>query len=291
VRTFATAWERARAAEGRVYLRMDDLDPERSRSEYAEAARQDLLWLGLGWDSLPAASPVSNGVWFQGRRTAAYRAAWQQLVAAGYAYPCYCSRRDLRAAASAPHERAQETTQPLPADEEPLYPGTCRPAWLQDPTETSAIGEAERQRWLSAGPDGANWRFHVPDAEEMAWSDTGFGPQHFVAGRDFGDFSLWRRDGVAAYQLATVVDDAAMGVTEVVRGADLLLSTARQLLLYRALGLAVPAFHHCPLVVDAQGDRLAKRSDALAVRALREQGCTQEEVLALAHTLNTADAR
>jgi glutamyl-tRNA synthetase len=270
---------------------MDDLDPQRSRGQFAEAAKEDLIWLGLDWDRVPAADPVIDGVWFQRRRTAAYRAAWQQLVAAGYAYPCYCSRRDLRAAAAAPHEQGPESTQPLQADEEPLYPGTCRPAWLDHPTKGLAAGEADRQRWLSAWPDGANWRFRVPDAEEIGWDDSGFGPQRFVAGRDFGDFSLWRRDGVAAYQLATVVDDAAMGVTEVVRGADLLLSTARQLLLYRALGLAVPAFHHCPLVLDAKGERLAKRSDALSVRALRERGWTHEEVLALAHTLNTADAR
>jgi glutamyl/glutaminyl-tRNA synthetase len=291
VRTFATAWTRARAAQGRVYLRIDDLDPQRSSGPFAETAKEDLVWLGLDWDRLPAAAAAANGVWFQSRRTPAYRDAWEQLVAQGHAYPCSCSRRDLRAAAAAPHEQGPESAQPVQVDEEPLYPGTCRPAWLDPPTKALGAAEEDRQRWLAAGPDGANWRFRVPDGIEIGWNDSGFGPQGFVAGRDFGDFSLWRRDGIAAYQLATVVDDAAMGITEVVRGADLLLSTARQLLLYRALGLAVPAFHHCPLIVDAQGDRLAKRSDALSVRALRERGCTPEEVLTLAHTLNTADAR
>jgi glutamyl-tRNA synthetase len=128
-----------------------------------------------------------------------------------------------------------------------------------------------------------NWRFIVRDMEAVAFEDSGMGAQRYTAGRDFGDFVVWRRDDVPAYQLACVVDDAAMQITEVVRGADLLKSTARQLLLYRALGIMPPSWHHCPLVRDARGQRLAKRSDALSLRALRERGMRPEDVRALWH--------
>ena len=121
-----------------------------------------------------------------------------------------------------------------------------------------------------------NWRFRVPDGEVIAFEDGGFGPQRFVAGRDFGDFVVWRSIGMPSYQLAVVVDDAAMQITEVVRGADLLLSTARQILLYRALGLTSPAYYHCPLVTDDQGQRLAKRHDALSLQKLRLDGTSPE---------------
>jgi glutamyl-tRNA synthetase len=126
-----------------------------------------------------------------------------------------------------------------------------------------------------------NWRFRVSDGEEIRFKDSGAGAQSYVAGRDFGDFVVWRRDDVPAYQLACVVDDAAMRITEVVRGADLLKSTARQILLYQALGLMPPAWHHCPLLRDASGQRLAKRTDALSLRALRERGLTPPEVRAM----------
>jgi glutamyl/glutaminyl-tRNA synthetase len=261
VRTFAVAHRRAREAGGALCLRMDDLDPQRSRPEFALAAEEDLGWLRLSWDGEP---------WLQSRRGGAYRAAWERLVLGGWVYPCGCSRRDLRTAVGAPHEGSDH------AQDEVVYPGICRPLWL--PGEAGKADE--RARWLAAGPDGSNWRFRVPDGVELTWEDGGFGSQSFTAGADFGDFSIWRRDGVPAYQLATVVDDADLGVTEVVRGADLLLSTARQLLLFRALGLREPKFYHCPLVLDAQGHRLAKRSDALSVRALRERGMTPYEVLA-----------
>ena len=125
-----------------------------------------------------------------------------------------------------------------------------------------------------------NWRFRVPDGESIAFADSGAGPQSFVAGRDFGDFVLWRHDDVPSYQIAVTVDDALMGITEVVRGADLLVSTARQILLYRALGWSVPQFHHCPLLTDERGVRLAKRHDAMSLRALRGQGQTPEMLCA-----------
>jgi glutamyl-tRNA synthetase len=128
-------------------------------------------------------------------------------------------------------------------------------------------------------PDGFNWRFRVPDGEAIEFDDRNLGPQRFVAGVDFGDFVVWRRDGVPSYQLACVADDAAMGITEVVRGADLLKSSARQILLNRALGYANPAWFHCRLVVDHNGRRLAKRHDSLSLRALRQRGLTPMNIL------------
>ncbi len=129
---------------------------------------------------------------------------------------------------------------------------------------------------------GMNWRFRVPDGEAIEFDDGHFGPQRFVAGEDFGDFLVWRKDGVPAYQLAVAVDDAAMAITEVVRGADLLKSTARQILVCRALGLPEPAWYHCPLITDERGQRLAKRHDALSLRALRALGVKPEDVLRMA---------
>jgi glutamyl-tRNA synthetase len=148
-----------------------------------------------------------------------------------------------------------------------VYPGTCRP-------KAGVVAEAD-------SPAGVNWRFRIPDGETIGFADSGMGAQSYVAGRDFGDFVVWRRDDVPAYQLACVVDDAAMRITEVVRGADLLKSTARQILLYRALGLTPPLWHHCPLLRDTQGQRLAKRTDALSLRAMRERGLTPEAVRAM----------
>ena len=267
VRTFAKASERARSVGGRLRLRIDDLDPERCRPRFVQTAEDDLCWLGLQWDGEP---------WFQSRRGTAYLAGWRALVAGGWVYPCRCSRRELRAMAGAPHEGGMAPL--ITSEDEPLYPGRCRPAWL--PGEQAGCGE--RDGWLHEGPDGRNWRFRVLDGESIAFHDESLGSQRFVAGRDFGDFAIWRRDGAPAYQLATVVDDAAMGVTEGVRGADLLLSTARQLLLFRVLGLPGPSWFHCPLVVDEAGERLAKRSDSFSIRALRERGLSPSEVLAMA---------
>lgn len=156
----------------------------------------------------------------------------------------------------APHEPgAQEP------DEEPVYPGTCRPASF------TRVFEA-----------GVNYRFCVPEGAAIAFEDGNLGAQSFTAGRDFGDFLVWRKDGVPSYQLACVVDDAAMGITEVVRGRDLLQSTARQMLLQTALGLATPEYFHTKLLVDANGVRLAKRHGALALRTLRERGHPPVEV-------------
>jgi glutamyl-tRNA synthetase len=270
-RTFHAAWRRARETGGALVMRMEDLDPERSRAAYAEAALADLRWLGLDWDEGPdVGGPFAP--YAQSERGDVYGAAMERLVAGGFVYLCRCSRRDLAAALSAPHESgvAQGAIDPL--DDEPVYPGTCRRPLALHAADFWTSDEAGREA-------AANWRFRVPDGEAVEFVDGNLGPQRFVAGVDFGDFVVWRRDGIPSYQLACVADDAAMGITEVVRGADLLKSTARQMLLNRALGFADPGWFHCGLVVDGSGQRLAKRHDALSIRALRERGMTAEEVL------------
>jgi glutamyl/glutaminyl-tRNA synthetase len=264
-RTFFAAFERARKAGGILVLRMEDLDPDRSRAVYAEAAIEDLYWLGLSWHEGPEMDgPFAPYV--QSQRHSIYRASLQKLHQGGFIYPCRCSRKDLAAALCAPHENAEQN----PLDDEPLYPGTCRPLLRADSWSRASEG---------GEPTGMNWRFRVPDGEAIEFEDQNLGPQRFIAGKDFGDFIVWRRDGVPSYQLACVADDAAMQITEVVRGADLLKSTGRQVLLNRALGFTNPAWFHCRLIADASGRRLAKRHDSLSIRALRERGLTPSDVL------------
>lgn len=259
-RTFHTAFRRARAAGGVLVMRIDDLDRERSRAGYVAAALEDLRWLGIDWDEGPdVGGPCAP--YEQSRRGEGYRELWRRLLEGGWIYPCRCSRRDLSRALSAPHEDGPQ------ADEEPVYPGTCRPP-----------GAAARTCSLE-DPLGTNWRLRLPDGEPIAFTDLHLGPRRLVAGVDFGDFLVWRRDRSPSYQLACVADDAAMGITEVVRGADLVTSTARQILLYRALGLPIPSWFHTTLLTDASGRRLAKRHDALSVRALRARGLSPAEVL------------
>ena len=252
--TFWIAYQRARAANGTLVFRNEDLDPHRSRPEFARAMIEDLRWLGVRWQEGPDVGG-QYAPYQQSLRRKLYLNTWRKLRDGGHIYPCTCSRKDLAMAAAAPNE----------GDDEPLYSGRCR----------DKISEARAHD----APAGVNWRFLVPDDEPIAFFDLGQGPQSFLAGRDFGDFVVWRRDDVPAYHLAVVADDAAMQITEVVRGADLLKSTARQLLLIRAVELPVPAYYHCNLIRDKQGQRLAKRHDALSLRALREQGRAPEEVL------------
>ena len=254
-RTFWFAAARARGAGGRLLLRNDDLDRDRCRQDYVAAFLEDLAWLGLTWDG-----PMIS----QSDRLPRYRAAAARLRAGGLIYPCWCSRREVLASAGAPHE-ADEA-------EEPLYPGTCRPERLagRPPGPPPSLDSAA----------GVSWRFRVPDGAEVGFADGAAGPQRAVAGKDFGDFVVWRRDGTPSYQLACTVDDAELGVTEVVRGADLIASTFRQILLYRALGRRPPEFYHCPLVRDAAGRRLAKRDQAASLRALRAAGRSAAEVVA-----------
>jgi glutamyl-tRNA synthetase len=248
--TFWTAYQRAQQHQGTLLLRNEDLDPQRSKQEYADAMIEDLAWLGIKWTP-----PVLT----QSKRISLYREAFERLLATGHAYACTCSRKDLAHMIAAPHEDT---------DDEPVYSGRCRP----DEEAAPQISQ----------PD-TNYRFRVPDGEVITFTDLNLGPQSFTAGRspenDFGDFLIWRKDDLPSYQLACVVDDADSHITEVVRGADLLKSTARQILLQRALSLTTPAYFHTQLMRDEQGARLAKRHDALAIRTLRRQGLTPADVI------------
>jgi glutamyl-tRNA synthetase len=265
-RTFWVAQERARAKAGTLVLRNEDLDSTRYRMEFVEAMMEDLKWFGFEWQEGPdCGGPF--GPYAQSERRKFYVAALERLRAAGLVYPCTCSRKDILTAARAPHAEDES---------EPIYPGTCRAKSASG--ELSAVKPpAERGRSDPSHPaPGAriNWRFRVPAGETISFVDGNYGAQQFVAGKDFGDFVVWRQVDAPSYQLACAVDDAAMQITEVVRGADLLPSTARQLLLYRALGWTPPRFYHCALMTDDAGVRLAKRHDALSLRRLREAGKT-----------------
>ncbi len=270
-RTFWSAQERARAEGGVLVLRNEDLDRSRCKPEFLAAMFEDLRWFGFQWQEGPdCGGPFAP--YNQSERMMLYRAAFEQLKSARAIYPCSCSRQDVLRALAAPHA----------GEDEPLYPGTCRPrdgAGLASPPRGEGRVEGHRDaRNSDASSRPINWRFRVRDGETIAFVDGCCGPQQFVAARDFGDFVVWRHDDVPAYQLAVVVDDAAMQISEVVRGEDLLISTARQLLLYRALGLSAPKFYHCPLVTDDSGVRLAKRHDALSLRTLRARGMKPEEL-------------
>ena len=255
-RTFWMAQQRAQASDGVLVLRNEDLDATRFKLEFVGAMLEDLKWFGFEWQEGPdCGGPF--GPYNQSERREFYLAAMRKLLAGGFVYPCTCSRSDVRRALSAPHQ----------GEEEPVYPGTCRERFPPDSEE----GEFD-PNVASCSPLKRNWRFRVPDGEVIAFTDGLCGAQQFFAGKDFGDFVVWRHDGVPAYQLSVVVDDAAMRITEVVRGADLLQSTARQLLLYRALGVPAPQFYHCPLMTDEEGVRLAKRHDVLSLRRLRAEG-------------------
>jgi len=254
--TFWTAYQRALARNGTLVFRTEDLDPQRSKAEFAQAMIEDLRWLGIVWQEGPDIGGPFAPYEQSGRRDL-YLEAWRRLRDGGFIYPCICSRKDLVTSVAAPND----------VDDEPIYPGHCR----------NRIGEARNHD----APSGVNWRFLAPEGQEIVFDDLRQGQQRYVAGKDFGDFLIWRRDDVPAYQLAVVADDATMRITEVVRGADLLKSTARQLLLIRALGFPVPAYYHCDLVRDNAGVRLAKRHDALSLRVLREGGARPQDVLAM----------
>ena len=263
-RTFWIAQQRARAGGGVLVLRNEDLDAARFKLEFVGAMLEDLKWFGFEWQEGPdCGGPF--GPYNQSERREFYLAAMRKLLAGGFIYPCACSRSDVRRALSAPHQ----------GEDEPVYPGTCRGKF-----ELNGAECAFDPNTTSGSPLKRNWRFRVPDGQTIAFADGCCGPQQFIAGKDFGDFVVWRHDGVPAYQLSVVVDDAAMRITEVVRGADLLKSTARQLLLYRALGAPPPRFYHCPLMTDEKGVRLAKRHDALSLRRLRAQGLSPAQLRA-----------
>jgi len=249
-RTFAVA--AARASGAGLVLRIEDLDGPRCREEFTAAAVADLRWLGLAWTEGPDVGGP-HPPYRQGERGAWYLEIWRRLEAVGVIYPSPHSRRDVEAAALAPHD----------SDEEPVFPSGLRPA----------------RRERATAPGGVPWRFRVPDGRVVEFLDAAAGVVRRTAGVDFGDFVVWRRDDLAAYELAVVADDRAMEIAEVVRGADLLTSTARQILVAEALGWRSPAFCHVPLVCDAAGRRLAKRSGGLAIADLRARGFTPQDVL------------
>ena len=246
-RTALLAWLWARASGGRVLLRVEDLDRPRTRPGAERRQRDELARLGLDWD---------GEVVHQSERGALYDEAIARLVAAGLAYPCFCSRADVRAAASAPH-----------GPEGPRYPGTCSDL---DPGEAAARIERGEQ---------ASLRFRVP-AAAIEWRDAVHGPRREALPASAGDVVIRRADGVIAYQLAVVVDDAAQGVTHVLRGDDLLASTARQVAVREALGLGPPPVHaHVPLLLGADGERLAKRHGAIGVGELLDAGVRPERLV------------
>ncbi len=254
--TFSIAAERARAANGVLVFRDEDIDPLRSKNAYATAAIEDLRWLGLSWQEGPdIGGPF--GPYKQSDRMHLYRHVWEHLKNHGYIYPCKVSRKDWLSAASAPNEGQSEE----------IFPVALRPKEHAGKTMTD--------------PGNLNWRFHVPDETTVSFLDQRCGEQRFVTGKDFGDFLVWRKDGVPSYELAVVADDHAMNISEVVRGEDLLLSTARQLLIYAAMGWESPLFFHAPLMRNESGIRLAKRHDSLSIRNLRENGKSPETIFSM----------
>ncbi|MDX1951212.1 MAG: tRNA glutamyl-Q(34) synthetase GluQRS [Verrucomicrobiota bacterium] len=252
-RTFWIAQQRCRSQNGTLVFRNEDIDTARARPEYVTAMLEDLRWFGLEWQEGPDCGGPHQP-YSQSQRLPLYKQALDQLIISGALFPCICTRQDVLRSTNAPHA----------GEDEPLYPGTCHNLKLAE---------------IPSGKH-FNWRFKVPNAQTITFNDGNFGEQHYLANRDFGDFIIWRHDGLPSYQLAVTVDDAAMQITEVVRGADLLKSTARQLLLYQALNLSPPRFYHCELLRDEQGRRLAKRHDSLSLRQLRQNGKTPEELRA-----------
>lgn len=261
---FLMAWLSIRSRRGTLILRMEDIDPDRSRPEYAAAIMEDLAWLGLSWDEGPDAGGPC-GPYIQSERLDLYAALIDQLTARGLIYPCYCTRKELRLLASAPHV----------GDEGAPYPGTCRSL---DASTQEALEQAGRRASLRLNTDAAanllaSLRLATEGASfRLAFTDAVLGPRRFSLDDCGGDFAVRRSDGVVAYQLAVAADDAAMGITEVVRGDDLLLSTPRQLLLFELMDRKPPSYAHVPLVHDDAGERLAKRHRSLELAALRGEG-------------------
>ena len=251
-RTFLLNWLIARQNGWKVVLRIEDIDGPRIKKGAAQGLIDDLRWLGIDWDE----GPIT-----QSERRPFYDAALQNLFARGHAYPCVCSRKEVEAAASAPHAE----------DGSAVYPGTCRGRFQSIEAARASSGRAPAIR------------FAVPGGRTVEFEDAFSGPQSFDVARALGDFVIAKADGTPAYQLAVVVDDADMGVTNVVRGNDLLDSTPRQILLYEALGLAdrIPNYCHFPLVVGTDARRLAKRHGDTRLAFYRDLGVSAARVLAL----------
>ena len=257
------AWLSAKSQGGSIVLRIEDLDAARCPRIYADQLEEDLRWLGLVWDE-GGSDGGPHGPYYQSECAGIYTESYRKLEGMGLVYPCFCSRAQLHAA-SAPHT----------SDGNVVYPGTCRnltPAQIAEKSRTKAPA----------------WRIKVPD-EEITFTDLCMGEHRENLLTGCGDFYLRRADGVFAYQLAVVVDDARMGVTQVVRGSDLLSSTARQIYLYRLLGLTPPSFAHCPLLLDAQGRRLSKRDGDQSLEHLRGRYTAPEIIGKLAYLYGLQD--
>lgn len=247
------SWLSARSRGGKWLLRIEDLDPQRSRREHALQIEDDLRWLGLDWDEGGTEERGDNGPYCQSLRGEIYEDILRRLRATGMTYPCFCTRADLKAT-QAPHQ----------SDGRVIYPGTCRPARFPAP-------------WKEPGRSFSE-RIAVADSR-IDFTDGVFGPQSVWLADHCGDFVLRRADGAWAYQLAVVADDALMGVTEVVRGSDLLLSAAQQIYLFRMLGYEPPRYLHVPLLCNSQGVRLSKRDKSLSLGELRQRYGSPEPVI------------
>ena len=256
--TAVISWLSAKRKDGKWILRIEDLDPQRSKPEFAKFIEDDLLWLGLKWDEGGINNRGPNGPYVQSQRSDLYAAALQRLKLAGHTYRCICRRADIMAS-QAPHE----------SDGRVIYKGTCRPPQLG--------GTANIASDIPAAT-----RLYVPD-ETIEFSDRISGPQRINLATQCGDFVLQRADGSWAYQLAVVVDDALMGITEVVRGNDLLLSAAQQIYLYRLLGYKPPEFAHLPLICNDEGIRLSKRDASLSMETLRKTHTPEQLLGRIAH--------
>ena len=253
--TALLAWLDIRSLGGMMVLRIEDLDPDRCRPQFAEGLIEDLQWLGLDWDEGPDRPGVAAS-YKQSERSDLYQAAFESLAQRGLVYPCFCSRAELRSAASAPHA----------GEAEPVYSGRC-----------AGLSTTEQAEKLSLRRQAA-YRLHVGEAE-ISFTDQLFGPQRQKLNQSCGDFVIRRADGIYAYQLAVVVDDAAMKIDRVLRGADLLTSTPRQIYLWQLLGYPPPTFLHVPLLMAADGSRLSKRQGSLTIEALRWSGVRPQQII------------
>ncbi|GAC1406021.1 MAG: tRNA glutamyl-Q(34) synthetase GluQRS [Ktedonobacteraceae bacterium] len=257
LRTALLAWLYARTQHGQFVLRVEDLDQPRVRPGATQQMLDDLHWLGLDWDEGPdCGGPYAP--YMQSERLDIYQHYLRQLQAAGLVYPCYCSRAEVAHAASAPQQGAEDG---------PRYPGTCRD-----------LTEVQRRQYEARGRR-PSLRFRVDEQRIVTFTDSVMGSITQHVQQAVGDFIICRSDGVFAYQFAVVIDDALMHINQVVRGSDLLTSTARQILLYEAQGFPVPTFAHVPLLVDGQGKRLSKRTHSMGLDPLRARGMTPEQVV------------
>lgn len=294
-RTFLITWWLARGAGAEIILRMEDLDANRAKAESVQQTYDDLRWLGMDWDAGPPeagklleSATRSRDEYVQSRRRDLYEQTLDTLWDRRAIYPCTCSRAEIAASVS------QSVGAPQEGDVHVRYPGTCRPR-AERLAKLAMVEPADRVLNDSASQNHCTrktvaervnhetgkpvcWRFHVPE-EAVTFQDAVFGHQCWQVHADSGDFPVTRFDGTPAYQLAVVADDAAMGVDCVIRGDDLLSSTPRQLLLYRALGLPGPRFLHLPLVVGLDGKRLAKRHGESRIAQFRDRGVSAQAIV------------